>query len=144
MTDRKLNFETPQLTNDAMARLPLFTRVSEPDAEVLEAFRERQALFDGLIAKYSANDALFVMAINDVLYRYRVGWSAPYGESDFQAKDIAVQIIEQAPTEVQAIETLIKAVYTFWFDESFAENVSIDACEEILLIYQAYLAGKYP
>jgi len=130
--------------NDKVTRLPLFARVNEPDAEVLEAFRERQALFDGLIAKYSANDALFVVAINDVLYRYQIGWSAPYSESDFQAKDIAVQIIEQSLMEVQAIETLIKAVYTFWFDESFAENVSMEACEEILVIYQTYLAGKYP
>lgn len=143
MTDRKLNFEHPKLENKDFAQLPLFSLVNEPDAEVLEAFRERQALFDGLIARHSANDALFVVAINDVLYRYRIGWSAPYSESDIQAKDIAVQIIERALMEVQAIETLIKAVYTFWFDESFAENVSIDACEEILFIYQQYLAGKY-
>ncbi|WP_169391689.1 MULTISPECIES: hypothetical protein [Psychrobacter] len=133
---------TLKCDNDKVTRLPLFARVNEPDAKVLEAFRERQVLFDELIAKYSANDALFVVAINDVLYRYRVGGSAPYSESDFQAKDIAVQIIEQSLMEVQAIETLIKAVYTFWFDESFAENVSMEACEEILVIYQTYLAGK--
>ena len=30
--------------------------------------------------------------INDVLYRYGIGWSAPYSESDIQAQDIAMNI----------------------------------------------------
>ncbi|WP_201532652.1 hypothetical protein [Psychrobacter ciconiae] len=139
MTNLKLKFN-----NNEVTQLPLFALVNEPDAEVLEAFRERQLVFDGLIASHSANDVLLVIAINDVIYRYRIGWSAPYSESVTQAKDIAVQIIEQSPMDSQAIQTLIQAVYTFWFDESFAENVSIDACEKILVIYQQYLAGKYP
>lgn len=138
MSAKKLRLEDFQI-----AHLPLFKLVDEPDLEILEAFDERQALFDGFIAKFSANDALFVLAINDVLYRYRIGWSAPYNESDIQAKSIAVQIIEQSPMDTKAIQAIIEAVYAFWFGEGFAENVDIEACEEVLRIYQQYLAGKY-
>lgn len=117
--------------------------MNDPNPEVLEAFEERQSVFDCLISKLDTNKALFVIVINEVLYRYQIGWSAPYGESVIQAKDIGAQILEQSPMESKEIQTLIKAVYTFWFNDSFSENVNVEACEEILLIYQEYLAGKY-
>ena len=59
-------------------------------------YEERCALFERLIGVFGVANAIFVLAINDVLYRYCVGWSAPYSESDIQAQDIALKLKAEA------------------------------------------------
>ena len=85
-----------------------------------------------------------ILAINDVLYRYGVGWSAPYSESDIQAQDIAMKLIEQKPENAKAVKAVVQAVYDFWFNEGFAKNTSMQACEELLSLYQAQVASQKP
>jgi hypothetical protein len=77
-----------------------------------------------------------------VLYRYCVGWSAPYNESDIQAKDIAHKLTEQKPKDTKAVKAIVQAVYDFWFNKGFAKNISMQACEEILSLYQAQIANQ--
>ena len=77
-----------------------------------------------------------------MLYRYCVGWSAPYSESDIQAQDIALKLKKQKPKDAQAVKGIIQAVYDFWFNEGFAKNISIQACEEVLALYQAQVASQ--
>ena len=97
---------------------------------------------DRLIESLGVADAIFVLAINDVLYRYCVGWSAPYNESDIQAKDIAHKLQKLNPKEVEAVKDIVQAVYDFWFNEGFAKNISLQACAEILDLYKAWMANK--
>src|SRR5699024_12380236 len=98
------------------------------------------------VLTFSLHDALpisiFILAINDVLYRYCVGWSAPYNESDIQAKDIARKLTAQKPKDAEAVKSIIQAVYDFWFGKGFAKNLSMQACEEILCLYQAQIANQ--
>ena len=105
-------------------------------------YEERCALFERLIGVFGVANAIFVLAINDVLYRYCVGWSAPYSESDIQAQDIALKLKKQKPKDAQAVKGIIQAVYDFWLNEGFAKNISIHACEEILALYQAQVASQ--
>ena len=117
-------------------------------------YEERCWVLDRLIESLGVADAIFVLAINDVLYRYCVGWSAPYNESDIQAKDIArklqeikhkgfdgVKEVDQVK-DVEAVKEIVQAVYDFWFNEGFAKNISMKACAEILDLYQAWMANK--
>ncbi|WP_201555533.1 hypothetical protein [Psychrobacter sp. 72-O-c] len=117
-------------------------------------YEERCWVLDRLIESLGVADAIFVLAINDVLYRYCVGWSAPYNESDIQAKDIARKLQEiklksfdgvkdvDEVKDVEAVKKIVQAVYDFWFNEGFAKNISIKACAEILDLYQAWMANK--
>lgn len=105
-------------------------------------YEERCWVFDRLIESVGVADALFVLAINDVLYRYCVGWSAPYNESDIQAKDIAHKLQELKPNDADSVKEIVQAVYDFWFNEGFAKNISMQACAEILDLYQAQIAHK--
>ena len=41
-------------------------------------YEERCAMLDRLIGSFGISNAIFILAINDVLYRYGVGWSAPF------------------------------------------------------------------
>lgn len=102
-------------------------------------YEARCRLLTTLIDDLGKTNALFVLAINDVLYRYRVGWSAPYNESDIQAKDIAYHCQQLKPSDADAVKDIIQAVYTVWFDKSFAKNVPMSACAEILDLYKAPL-----
>ncbi len=101
-------------------------------------YNERCSVFDSLMASLGVADALLVLAINDVLYRYCIGWSAPYNESDIQAKDIARQLQQLKPTDAVVVKTIVQKVYDFWFDKGFAKNISEQACTEILDLYQAW------
>lgn len=117
-------------------------------------YEERCWVLDRLIESLGVADAVFVLAINDVLYRYCVGWSAPYNESDIQAKDIARKLQEikhkgfdgvkdvDEVKDVEAVKEIVQAVYDFWFNEGFAKNISMKACAEILDLYQAWMANK--
>ena len=105
-------------------------------------YEERCWVLDNLIDAVGVADAIFVLAINDVLYRYAVGWSAPYNESDIQAKDIAHNLQESNPKDVEAVKEIVQAVYDFWFNEGFAKNIPVEACAEILDLYQTYSANK--
>ena len=102
-------------------------------------YEERCWVLDNLTQSLGVADAIFVLAINDVLYRYCVGWSAPYNESDIQAKDIAYKLQELKPSDADAVKEIIQAVYDFWFNEGFAKNISMKACVEILDLYQAQM-----
>lgn len=105
-------------------------------------YEERCAMLERLIGLFGVSNAIFILAINDVLYRYCVGWSAPYSESDIQAQDIAMKLKEQNPEDVKAVKAIVQAVYDFWFNEGFAKNISMQACEEILSLYQAQIASQ--
>ena len=117
-------------------------------------YEERCWVLDRLIEFLGVANAIFVLAINDVLYRYCVGWSAPYNESDIQAKDIARKLQEikhkgfdgvkdvDEVKDVEAVKEIVQAVYDFWFNEGFAKNISMKACAEILNLYQAWMANK--
>ena len=101
-------------------------------------YEERCWVLDKLTESFEVVDALFVLAINDVLYRYCIGWSAPYNESDIQAKEIAHKLQELKPNDAEAVKNIVQAVYDFWFDEGFAKDISIEACAEILDFYKQY------
>ena len=105
-------------------------------------YDERCSMLEQFIEQYGVADAIFILAINDVLYRYCVGWSAPYNESDIQAKDIARKLTAQKPKDAEAVKSIIQAVYDFWFGKGFAKNLSMRACEEILCLYQAQIANQ--
>jgi len=107
-------------------------------------YEERCAMLDRLIGSFGISNAIFILAINDVLHRYGVGWSAPYSESDIQAQDIAMKLTEQKPKNAEAVKAIVQAVYDFWFNEGFAKNISMQACEELLSLYQAQIASQKP
>lgn len=118
--------------------------VTERDEMPIEPllYDERCSVLEQFIDQYDVTDAIFILAINDVLYRYSVGWSAPYNESDIQAKDIACELTAQKPKDTEAVKAIIQAVYDFWFGKGFAKNTSMQACEEILSLYQAQIASQ--
>jgi hypothetical protein len=118
--------------------------VTERDELPIEPllYDERCSVLEQFIEQYGVADAIFILAINDVLYRYCVGWSAPYNESDIQAKDIAHKLTEQKPKDTKAVKAIVQAVYDFWFNKGFAKNISMQACEEILSLYQAQIANQ--
>ena len=118
--------------------------VTERDEMPIEPslYDERCSVLEQFIDQYGVTDAIFILAINDVLYRYSVGWSAPYSESDIQAKDIARELTAQKPKDAEAVKAIIQAVYDFWFGQGFAKNISMQACEEILSLYQAQIANQ--
>ena len=118
--------------------------VTERDEMPIEPslYEERCWVLEQFIDQYGVAEAIFILAINDVLYRYCVGWSAPYNESDIQAKDIARKLKEQKPKDTEAVKAIIQAVYDFWFDKGFAKNISMQACAEILSLYQAEIANQ--
>ena len=118
--------------------------VTERDELPIEPllYDERCSVLEQFIEQYGVADAIFILAINDVLYRYCVGWSAPYNESDIQAKDIARKLTEQKPKDTEAVKAIVQAVYDFWFNKGFAKNISMPACEEILSLYQAQIANQ--
>ncbi|WP_201628995.1 hypothetical protein [Psychrobacter maritimus] len=118
--------------------------VTERDEMPIEPllYEERCSMLGQFIEQYGVADAIFILAINDVLYRYCVGWSAPYNESDIQAKDIARKLTEQKPKDTEAVKAIVQAVYDFWFNKGFAKNISMQACEEILSLYQAQIASQ--
>jgi|26BtaG_2_1085354.scaffolds.fasta_scaffold00352_14 hypothetical protein len=105
-------------------------------------YEERSTLLDSLIESLGTSNALFILAINDVLYRYRIGWSAPYSESDIQAKEIAFKVQESNPNDAEAVKEIIQAVYDFWFNEGFVKNISLQACAEIFELYQTFMTHK--
>ncbi|WP_296243271.1 MULTISPECIES: hypothetical protein [unclassified Psychrobacter] len=105
-------------------------------------YEERCSVLEQFIDQYGVADAIFILAINDVLYRYCVGWSAPYNESDIQAKDIARKLKKQKPKNAEAVKAIVQEVYNFWFGKGFAKNLSMQACEEILSLYQAQIASQ--
>ncbi|MBH0095793.1 hypothetical protein I6E61_05260 [Psychrobacter sp. NZS113] len=118
----------------------LFERADMPiEASV---YKERCELLESFIGSFGVSNAIFVLAINDVLYRYAVGWSAPYSESDIQAQDIAMKLKEQVPKDAEAVRTIVQSVYDFWFGKGFAKNISVQACGEILSLYQAQVANQ--
>ncbi|KAA0926900.1 hypothetical protein FQ082_07100 [Psychrobacter sp. ANT_H56B] len=104
-------------------------------------YEERCWVLDSLTESLGVADALFVLAINDVLYRYCVGWSAPYNESDIQAKDIAHKLQELKPSDADAVKEIIQAVYDFWFNEGFAKNIPVKACAEIFDLYKEWVVN---
>ena len=118
--------------------------VTERDEMPIEPslYEERCWVLEQFIEQYGVADAIFILAINDVLYRYCVGWSAPYNESDIQAKDIARKLTEQKPKDAEAVKAIVQAVYDFWFNKGFAKNTSVQACAEILSLYQAQIANQ--
>ena len=118
--------------------------VTERDEMPIEPslYEERCWVLEQFIEQYGVADAIFILAINDVLYRYCVGWSAPYNESDIQAKDIARKLKEQKPKDAKAVKAIVQAVYDFWFDKGFAKNISMQACAEILNLYQAQIDNQ--
>lgn len=118
--------------------------VTERDEMAIEPslYEERCWVLEQFIEQYGVADAIFILAINDVLYRYCVGWSAPYNESDIQAKYIARKLKEQKPKDAEAVKAIVQAVYDFWFDKGFAKNISMQACAEILSLYQAQIANQ--
>lgn len=118
--------------------------VTERDEMPIEPslYDERCSVLEQFIGQYGVTDAIFILAINDVLYRYSVGWSAPYSESDIQAKDIACKLTAQKPKDTEAVKAIIQAVYDFWFGKGFAKKTSMQACEEILSLYQAQIANQ--
>ncbi|WP_296175730.1 hypothetical protein [Psychrobacter sp. UBA2769] len=118
--------------------------VTERDEMPIEPllYDERCSMLEQFIEQYGVAEAIFILAINDVLYRYCVGWSAPYNESDIQAKDIARKLTEQKPKDTKAVKAIVQAVYDFWFNKGFAKNISMPACEEILSLYQAQIANQ--
>ena len=118
----------------------LYERVDMPIEASL--YEERCMMLERLIGSFGVSNAIFVLAINDVLYRHCVGWSAPYSESDIQAQDIAMKLIEQGPKDSEAVRTIIQSVYDFWFNKGFAKNISMQTCEEILSLYQAQIANQ--
>lgn len=81
------------------------------------------------------------LSYNDVLYRYCVGWSAPYNESDIQAKDIARKLTAQKPKDAEAVKSIIQAVYDFWFGRG---TQRISQCRLVgdLCLYQAPIANQ--
>ena len=105
-------------------------------------YEERCWVFDNLIESLGVSEALFVLAINDVLYRYGIGWNAPYNESDIQAKEIANKLQILKPRDIEAVQAIIQEVYDFWFDKGFAKNVSAEAGTEIFALYQEWLANN--
>lgn len=118
--------------------------VTERDEMPIEPslYEERCWVLEQFIEQYGVADAIFILAINDVLYRYCVGWSAPYNESDIQAKDIARKLKGQKPKDAEAVKAIVQAVYDFWFDKGFAKNISMQACAEILSLYQAQITNQ--
>ena len=118
--------------------------VTERDEMPIEPslYEERCWVLEQFIEQYGVADAIFILAINDVLYRYCVGWSAPYNESDIQAKDIARKLKEQKPKDAEAVKAIVQAVYDFWFNKGFAKNISMQACAEILSLYQAQITNQ--
>ncbi|MDN3453874.1 MULTISPECIES: hypothetical protein [unclassified Psychrobacter] len=118
----------------------MFERADMP-IEV-SVYEERCEVLESLIGLYGVSNAIFVLAINDVLYRYCVGWSAPYSESDIQAKEIAIKLEALKPKDTEAVKNIIQAVYDFWFGKGFAKNVSMQACDEILSLHQAQTANQ--
>ena len=118
--------------------------VTERDEMPIEPllYDERCSMLEQFITRYGVADAIFILAINDVLYRYCVGWSAPYNESDIQAKDIARKLTAQKPKGAEAVKDIIQAVYDFWFGKGFAKNTSMQACGEVLGLYQAQTANQ--
>ncbi|MDA5133209.1 hypothetical protein [Psychrobacter sp. ANT_H3] len=118
--------------------------VTERDEMPIEPllYEERCSMLEQFIEQYGVAEAIFILAINDVLYRYCVGWSAPYNESDIQAKDIAHKLTEQKPKDTETVKAIVQAVYDFWFNKGFAKNISMPACEEILSLYQAQIANQ--
>lgn len=118
--------------------------VTERDEMPIEPslYEERCWVLEQFIDQYGVAEAIFILAINDVLYRYCVGWSAPYNESDIQAKDIARKLKEQKPKDAEAVKAIVQAVYDFWFDKGFAKNISMQACAEILSLYQAQITNQ--
>lgn len=135
----------PLLWNDLSAPIHMVQSecVSKQGEMPIEpsVYEERCWVLDCLIESLGVANALFVLAINDVLYRYCVGWSAPYNESDIQAKDIAYQLQQRQPNDADTVKDIVQAVYNFWFDEGFAKNISVEACEEILDLYQEWLTS---
>ena len=118
----------------------LFERADMPIE--ISVYEERCEVLESLIGLYGVSNAIFILAINDVLYRYRVGWSAPYSESDIQAKEIAIKLEALKPKDTEAVKNIIQAVYDFWFGKGFAKNISMQACGEILSLYQAQVANQ--
>ena len=118
----------------------LFERADMP-IEV-SVYEERCEVLESLIGLYGVSNAIFVLAINDVLYRYCVGWSAPYNESDIQAKEIAIKLEALKPKDTEAVKNIIQTVYDFWFGKGFAKNISMQACDEILSLHQAQTANQ--
>ena len=105
-------------------------------------YDERCSVLEQFIDQYGVTDAIFILAINDVLYRYSVGWSAPYSESDIQAKDIARELTAQKPKDAEAVKAIVQDVYDFWFNKGFAKNIPMQACGEVLGLYQAQIANQ--
>ena len=118
----------------------LFERADMP-IEV-SVYEERCEVLESLTGLYGVSNAIFILAINDVLYRYCVGWSAPYNESDIQAKEIAIKLEALKPKDTETVKNIIKAVYDFWFGKGFAKNISMQACDEILSLHQAQTANQ--
>lgn len=102
-------------------------------------YEERCWVLDRLIESLGVAEGVFVLGVNDVLYRYCVGWSAPYSESDIQAKDIAHKLQALKPKDAEAVKNIVQDVYDFWFSEGFAENILQQACIEIFDLYQAWI-----
>lgn len=105
-------------------------------------YEERCLVLDSLVKSLGMADAIFVLGINDVLYRYCVGWSAPYNESDIQAKDIADKLQILKPNDADTVKGIVQAVYDFWFGEGFAKKTAVQAYAEILELYQSQVANK--
>lgn len=118
----------------------LFERADMP-IEV-NVYEERCEVLESLIGLYGVSNAIFVLTINDVLYRYCGGWSAPYSESDIQAKEIAIKLEALKPKDTEAVKNIIQAVYDFWFGKGFAKNISMQACDEILSLHQVQTANQ--
>lgn len=102
-------------------------------------YRQRCEVLDGLVGHYGTINALYILAINDVLFRYRVGWSAPYQESDIQAQDIAYKLRDHNPQDAESVQKIVRDIYTYWFSESMARHIPLPACAELLTIYQDWL-----
>lgn len=116
----------------------------EPDNMpiVPTVYEERCLVLEELIRSLGIPNAISVLAINDVLYRYCVGWSAPYSESDIQAKDIAYKLQALTSKDVEAVKDIVQAVYDFWFGKDFAKDMPLQACTEIYALYHTWLANK--
>lgn len=68
----------------------------------------------------------------DVLYRYCVGWSAPYSESNIQAIAIASELSKQRAQDVNQVAKINQQIYAEWFGDEMAENIPMLACRRDL------------
>ena len=71
-----------------------------------------------------------------------IGKDNTFSIMDIQAKDIARKLTAQKQKDAEAVKSIIQAVYDFWFGQGFAKNLSMQACEEILCLYQAQIANQ--